>query len=108
VTLPGDGSCDSAVGGSYGGEVALPGGAVGAPDCKTGSGAAGGSVTLPRSGGGSCGGDVALPSTAGGVTAADCKTGSAAGSRNGGGSYGGDAVPEVAEAVSEFGMPEIE
>jgi hypothetical protein len=90
VALPG-GSCDGAVGGSFGGDVALPSvaGGVTAADCKTGSaatagGSRGGDVTLPvtvadcKTGsvatcGGSCGDDVTLP-----VTPVDCKTGSAA------------------------------
>jgi hypothetical protein len=57
VTLPGGGSCDGAVGGSFGGGVLLPNVARGvtAADCKTKSTVAG-----SRSGGGSGGDDVTL------------------------------------------------
>jgi hypothetical protein len=49
---------------------------------------------------GSFGGDVALPSVAGGVTAADCKTGSAA---SGGGSRGNDVTLPVTAADCRTG-----
>ena len=63
MTFPGGGSSDGAVGGSFGGDVALPSvvGGVTPADCKTGS---------ATTGGGS-GDDVTLP-----VTPAGCKTGS--------------------------------
>src|SRR5262249_12888265 len=62
-------SCDGAVGGSFGGDVALPSvaGGVTPADCKTGSAAAGG---------GSRGDDVTVPAASRRVIAADCETGS--------------------------------
>jgi hypothetical protein len=69
VTFPGGGSCDGAVGGSFGGDVPLPSvaGGVTPADRKNGSAAAGGS---------SRGDDVPLPGASRRVIAADCETGS--------------------------------